>query len=104
MFSFFKGNSITTSELQAKLETKPEVIDVREKNEFASGHIPSAKNIPLSKVTSYTKKGEEVVYVICQSGMRSRQAVKKLKAKGIDAINVKGGMSAWRGAVRGGKL
>ncbi|ALS35607.1 rhodanese-related sulfurtransferase [Enterococcus rotai] len=104
MFSFFKGNSITTSELQAKLETKPEVIDVREKNEFASGHIPGAKNIPLSKVTSYTKKGEEAVYVICQSGMRSRQAVKKLKAKGIGAINVKGGMSAWRGAVRGGKL
>ncbi|WYJ82378.1 hypothetical protein IGL98_001124 [Enterococcus sp. DIV0840] len=31
MFLFFKGNSITTSELQAKLETKPEVIDVREK-------------------------------------------------------------------------
>ncbi|MGX7244690.1 rhodanese-like domain-containing protein [Enterococcus quebecensis] len=104
MFSFFKGNSITTSELQKKLVEKPEVIDVREKVEFTSGHIPGAKNIPLSKVASYTKKDKESVYVICQSGMRSRRAVKQLKNKGIDAINVKGGMSAWRGDIRGGKL
>ncbi|EOH99289.1 hypothetical protein UAW_00439 [Enterococcus haemoperoxidus ATCC BAA-382] len=104
MFSFFKGNSVSTSELQQKLATKPEVIDVREKTEFASGHISGAKNIPLSKIGSYVNKDKEPVYVICQSGMRSRQAVKKLKAKGINAINVKGGMSAWRGEVRGGKL
>ncbi|MEI5993100.1 rhodanese-like domain-containing protein [Candidatus Enterococcus mansonii] len=104
MFSFFKGNSISTHELQEKLASKVEVIDVREKTEFSSGHIPGAKNIPLGKITSYTKKGSDPVYVICQSGMRSRQAVKKLKNKGIEAINVKGGMSAWRGEVRGGKL
>lgn len=104
MFLFFKGNSINTTELQQYLPNKPEVIDVREKTEFASGHIPGAKNIPLSKIGSYTQKESELVYVICQSGMRSRQAVKKLKAKEIDAVNVRGGMSAWRGTIRGGKL
>ncbi|MFD2304912.1 rhodanese-like domain-containing protein [Enterococcus termitis] len=104
MFSFLKGNSISTAELQQKLDSKPVILDVREKNEFAAGHIPIAKNIPLGKITSYQAKENQPVYVICQSGMRSRQAVKKLKAKGIDAINVKGGMSAWRGSVRGGKL
>ncbi|MGX7148174.1 rhodanese-like domain-containing protein [Enterococcus ureasiticus] len=104
MFSFLKGNSISTTELQQMLNSKPVVIDVREKAEFTTGHIPSAKNIPLGKMSSYQLKENKPVYVICQSGMRSRQAVKKLKAKGIDAINVKGGMSAWRGAVRGGKL
>lgn len=104
MFSFLKGNSISTTELQQILDSKPIVLDVREKNEFASGHIPNAKNTPLSKISSYQSKENQSVYVICQSGMRSRQAVKKLKAKGINAINVKGGMSAWHGAVRGGKL
>lgn len=104
MFSFFKGNSISTSELQKKLASKPEVIDVREKTEFSLGHIPGAKNIPLSKVSFYTKKDKEPVYIICQSGMRSRQAVKQLKNKGIEAVNVKGGMNAWHGAIRGGKL
>lgn len=104
MFSFFKGNSISTRELQEKLTRTSEVLDVREKSEFLSGHIPGAKNIPLSKITSYTKKEKESVYVICQSGMRSRQAVKQLKNKGIDAINVRGGMSAWRGETRGGKI
>ncbi|MGX7265506.1 rhodanese-like domain-containing protein [Enterococcus crotali] len=104
MFSFLKGKSISTTELQRLLDSKPTVLDVREKTEFAAGHIPNAKNIPLGKISSYQSKEDKPVYVICQSGMRSRQAVKKLKAKGIDAINVKGGMSTWRGAVRGGTL
>ncbi|WP_207695477.1 hypothetical protein DOK67_0000093 [Enterococcus sp. DIV0212c] len=104
MFRFFKGNSINTSQLQQKLASKPEVIDVRETAEFASGHIKGAKNIPLGKIAGYTTKKDQPVYVICQSGMRSRRAVKILKNKGIDAINVKGGMSAWHGEVRGGKL
>ncbi|WP_086312156.1 hypothetical protein A5821_003436 [Enterococcus sp. 7F3_DIV0205] len=104
MFSFLKGNSINTTDLQQMLDSKPIMIDVREKSEFTAGHIPNAKNVPLSKISTYQSKENQPVYVICQSGMRSRQAVKKLKAKGIDAINVKGGMSAWRGVVRGGKL
>ncbi|OTN89767.1 hypothetical protein A5819_002265 [Enterococcus sp. 7E2_DIV0204] len=104
MFSFFKGNATSTTELQQKLASKPEILDVREKTEFAAGHIPGAKNNPLGKIASYKAKENQPVYVICQSGMRSRQAVKKLKAKGIDAINVKCGMSAWRGETRGGKL
>lgn len=104
MFSFFKRNSISASELQQKLTTKPEVIDVREKSEFASGHIQGAKNIPLSKMNSYEKRNKETVYVICQSGMRSRQAVKQLRNRGIDAINIRGGMNAWRGVVKGGKV
>ncbi|MDA9472791.1 rhodanese-like domain-containing protein [Enterococcus sp. 5H] len=104
MFSFFKGNSISTKELELKLGEKPEILDVREKTEFATGHIPSAKNLPLSKISSYKVKENKSVYVICQSGMRSRQAVKQLKNRGIDAVNVRGGMSAWRGETRGGKL
>lgn len=104
MFSFFNKTSINGSELQQKLTLNPEIIDVREKSEFQTGHIPGAKNIPLSKISAYSLKGDRPVYVICQSGLRSRQATKLLRKKGIQAFNVKGGMSRWSGTVRGGKL
>jgi rhodanese-related sulfurtransferase len=35
--------------------------------------------------------------------VRSRQATKKLRKKGYDAINVRGGMNQWSGKVKGGK-
>lgn len=102
MFFFKKIPSITTKELEEMLPKKPMIIDVREPQEFSGGHIPTAKNIPLKKINSYQTK--EPVYIICQSGMRSKQAVKTLRAKGMDAVNVKGGMMSWAGKVRGGKL
>lgn len=43
------------------------------------------------------------VYVICQSGMRSKKAVRQLKKQGISAIHVKGGMHQWNGPIQGGK-
>ncbi|MBO0422517.1 rhodanese-like domain-containing protein [Enterococcus plantarum] len=103
-FSFFNKNSINTREFQQKLTKGTELIDVREKAKFTLGHIPGAKNIPLSKLSSYTKRAHGPVHVICQSGMRSRQAVKRLKNNGIGALNVRGGMNSWRGETRGGKL
>lgn len=93
---FNKMKSVSTDELQNMLKDKPEIIDVREPYEFKNGHIPGAKNLPLAQVDTYAGKGP--VYVICQSGMRSSSAAKKLTKKGIDAINVKGGMNMWKGA------
>ena len=49
------------------------VLDVREKEEFQDGHIPTAKNAPLStlKQEYETLNPEQKYYVICQGGMRS---------------------------------
>lgn len=44
-------------------------------------------------------KLKETLYVICHSGVRSKMAAKKLKKKGYDVINVRGGMSAWTGKI-----
>ena len=41
--------------------------------------------------------------MICQSGMRSRQAAKALLKKGYQVKNVSGGMNAWHGQIKGGK-
>lgn len=99
---FKKVPSISTKDLESKLAEKPQIIDVREPHEFKAGHISGAKNVPLGKVGNHATKG--TTYVICQSGMRSKRATKQLLAKGQDVVNVKGGMSAWTGSVRGGKL
>ena len=65
--------------------------------EFRRGHIKEAKNVPLSQIGQFSPANKETIYVICHSGMRSKIAAKKLKKKGYDVINVRGGMSAWTG-------
>lgn len=77
------------------------IVDVRESQEYASGHIPGAISMPLSELgQTYDKleKGKEY-YLICLSGSRSSMAADFLGNQGYDIINVMGGMSAWRGDV-----
>lgn len=97
MFGLTKINSISTKELEEKLKInrKMQVIDVREPSEFASGHISGARNIPLGTIASFTSPLP--IYLICQSGMRSKRAAKALTKKGLEVTNVSGGMSAWSG-------
>ena len=100
MFHLFtKIDSISTSELEAKLKEPIQLLDVRTPMEFRRGHIKNAKNVPLTEISSYTPTTKETLYVICHSGVRSKMAAKKLKKKGYDVINVRGGMSAWTGKV-----
>ena len=103
MFSFFKViPTITTQELAEKLPTNPKIVDVRTSSEYRGGHIRQAKNLPLAQINNYRGNQEETVYVICQSGMRRKRAVKKLRKAGYSAVNVRGGMNQWRGTkVRG---
>jgi rhodanese-related sulfurtransferase len=76
------------------------VIDVREPNEFAEGHIEGARNIPVSKVAERAHELEahkqSPVIVTCNSGARSPEACKKLVSQGFGQIfELKGGMMAW---------
>jgi len=64
------------------------VIDVRSSGEFTAGHLARAINIPLSEVESViarkTKDKGQVLLLHCQSGKRSEEARKKLKALGYE--------------------
>ena len=103
MFKLFSRNTaITTKELENDLFNKT-VLDVRTPGEYRTGHISNAKNIPLDKIAAYAGPTETPVYVICQSGMRSKRAAGILKRKGYTAINVRGGMSQGTGTIKGGK-
>lgn len=100
MFHFFtKIDSISTDELEKRLKSNIQLIDVRMPAEFRRGHIKEAKNVPLSQIGQFSPANKETIYVICHSGMRSKIAAKKLKKKGYDVINVRGGMSAWTGKI-----
>ena len=73
------------------------VIDVREPDEYAEGHVPGAPLIPLATVPDRVAEvpSDREVLVICKSGGRSHQAAELLRTQGIDAVNVAGGTSAW---------
>lgn len=94
--------SITMSEFYKKYQTETlSIIDVREAYEFASGHVPTAQNLPLSSLEAGYKQlsPQEKYYVICQSGARSSAACQFLSAQGFDVTNVAGGMNIWPGEV-----
>ena len=97
-----KVPSITVSELAQRLPQKPQLLDVRTPAEYQQGHIRGAKNVPLAKLQSF-KSREQEVYLICQSGMRSRQGAKLLQKQGYQVINVQGGMNQWSGQLQRGK-
>lgn len=72
------------------------LIDVREPDEYAGGHVPGAVNIPMSQIGDrIAELPTEAFNVICERGGRSARVVEALEANGYDATNVEGGTSEW---------
>jgi len=93
--------SVSAAELNEKLKSpkRPFVVDVRQPEEFRTGHIISAKLIPLGELRGRMNelpKDKEIVCV-CASGSRSRSATRMLVSAGYNAINMNGGMMVWSG-------
>jgi len=89
---------ISVSELEPLIASGAVLIDVRESNEFASGHVPTAISIPLSTVQDRVDefRHDGTVYVICQVGGRSMRACQFLADFDIDnLVNIAGGTSGW---------
>lgn len=73
------------------------LIDVREPEEWQSGHAPNAQHLPLGQLTqqlSSLPRGREILF-ICRSGNRSGRATAYARAAGLIATNISGGMHAW---------
>lgn len=96
---------LDVSEVSTRLKDPEslEIIDVRTDEEWQSGHISTAKHIPLSQLEKYLDKisREKPIALICASGARSSTAASLLYNRyGFqDVSNIKGGMQAWREAV-----
>jgi rhodanese-related sulfurtransferase len=92
------------SQLQATQymnQAKTLVLDVRNPDEFASGHLPGAKNIPIDELANrlgeIEKSKSHIVITVCQSGVRSGTAVSILNKAGFEqAFSLDGGVAEWK--------
>lgn len=92
--------SITAEEAHRRLlvEPVPLILDVREPWEFAGGHVPGARLIPLGELEARISEvpSDRPILSICQVGQRSLAAAAFLISRGYqDVTNVDGGTTAW---------
>lgn len=79
------------------------IVDVREEAEYAFGHIPGAKSLPMGELQSriHELNRDEEIYVICRTGTRSDLAAKQLAEAGFTKVfNVLPGMNDYAGALK----
>ncbi|MDP1644712.1 MAG: rhodanese-like domain-containing protein [Thiobacillus sp.] len=79
------------------------VLDVREDKEFAAGHIPKARHIPLGQLAGRLQELDKFkskpILITCRSGQRSARACGMLKKAGFETVyNQAGGIIAWERA------
>ncbi|WP_374547601.1 rhodanese-like domain-containing protein [Rhodoblastus sp.] len=106
MFGWFKsgGDDKTYSpgELRDALRKQDGafvLVDVRENNEWAGGHIPGAIHVPLSRfaTAAATIPKDRKIIFYCQSGIRSKKALNQARKLGLPADgHLGGGISDWR--------
>jgi len=95
-------------ELQLRIRQQPptghnvQVVDVREPVEFAAGHLPGSRNLPLPELPARLAgldDGGHVVFV-CRGGARSLQAATMACAAGLQQVaHLEGGLLAWQSAI-----
>ena len=99
-FDLFRQPDINQGVEEYRAVPQAILLDVRTPEEYRGGHVPGSKNLPLQqieKITSIAEKKDTPLFVYCQSGARSRQAVSLLQRMGDVNVNNIGGMSAYRG-------
>jgi rhodanese-related sulfurtransferase len=92
--------SISPAELHAQREAgvAPVVIDVRTTEEFDSGHVPGAVNIPFDQVADRIGEVDAPhgVALYCMVGPRARKGEAALLAAGHEKVlHLEGGLAAW---------
>ena len=103
-----RGGQLAPHEAAARLRAGAVLVDVREAAEFARGHAPGARLLPLSRIradaagalaTLDLPDTTDELLLICHSGMRSRIAQAALAGHPrVRCVNVAGGMQAWAAA------
>lgn len=97
------GPTLDIDQLRQRLEQEPKplLLDVRTAEDFVSGHIEGARNIPLEELDSRIEElmpyQEQPIAIICTTDKRSRKAAELLGKEGFGDVHVVlGGMSQWQ--------
>ena len=96
-WSWLKGPDITRGVEECRNTPGAVLIDVRSAQEYRMGHIPGSRNVPVGEVSELKMNQDTPIYVYCQSGSRSRQAVRILKKLGCSNVTNLGGINSWSG-------
>ena len=96
---FFNRNDINAAVEECKKTPNAVLLDVREVDEFRSGHIPGAVNIPLSRINTTDIAKDKPLFVYCLRGSRSKTAVGVLRRMGYSAKSI-GGIVSYKGQVQ----
>ena len=92
---------ITQEEAKEMMDTQEVIIlDVREQDEYDSGHIPGAVLLPVGTIDENTAaevipEKDSTVLVYCRSGNRSKTAGAALAELGYTGIYEFGGINTW---------
>lgn len=76
-----------------------QLVDIREPNDYKSGHIAGAINIPMAKLSEKQSRlnKDKPIIVICAAGQRAIAAADLLQKQGFTQVALlNGGMAAWR--------
>ena len=95
----FRKPSINEAVKEYRNTPEAVLIDVREVDEYQSGHIPGAMNVPLSSISSIGLPKNRPLYLYCLRGTRSRRAVTALKRMGYKNVKSIGGITDFKGQV-----
>ena len=78
------------------------IIDVREPDEWADGHVEGSLHMPMQTVPERLAElpRDRQIVVLCAVGARSAHVTAWLVGEGFDAVNVDGGIHAWANAAR----
>lgn len=91
---------VTPVEAAGQLAGGAVLVDVREDDEWAAGHAPAARHMPMSRLQQEYQSltPDMTVIAVCRMGGRSAQATAALRGAGYDVVNLAGGMQAWAAA------
>lgn len=98
--NLFQANDINAGVAEYQKTPHAKLIDVREADEYAAGHILASINIPLSSIGEAREEITDLdipLFVYCRSGNRSGQAVAWLKQAGYTNVKNIGGIADYSG-------
>ena len=89
-------------DLKELVKNGAQIVDVRTRGEFQSGHIPGSVNIPLQQISANLSRirKDKPVITCCASGMRSASAKSFLKAEGFSEVHNGGGWMSLQNKIR----
>lgn len=99
---FLRGPDMDAGVEQCRQTPGALLLDVRTEGEYAEGHVPGAKNLPLQAlegIAALAPAKDTPLYVYCRSGARSDQAAGQLQRMGYTRVTNIGGIMNYRGKV-----